>query len=43
MDDEHEKIKKYYTASIAKMLDECNDIELLELILKILQKSKLTL
>ena len=43
MDDEHEGCKKYYVDAINKLLEACNDIELLKLILKILQKSKLRL
>ena len=36
MDDEYEELRKYYVDAITEKLKVCNDLELLDLILKLL-------
>jgi len=43
MDDEYEKIRKHYVETIIDLLKKCKDLELLILILKLLEKTKLLL
>lgn len=43
MDDEYEEIRKHYVTAIADLLKKCTDLELLALILKLLEKTKLLL
>jgi len=39
MDDEPEELKRIYEETITNLTKMCNDIELLDLIIKLLQKS----
>ena len=40
MDDEPEKLKQEYISSINNLINECNDIDLLDFIMQLLQKNK---
>lgn len=40
MDDEPEKLKAEYITSIKSLIDECNDLDLLDFIMQLLQKRK---
>jgi hypothetical protein len=42
MDDEEERVKKCYVETITNLLKTCNDIGLLDLVIKLLQRSKVT-
>ena len=39
MEHDYNKLKKFYIDAIIKMLNNCNDISLLDLIKKLLEKS----
>ena len=39
MEQDYNKLKKFYINAIVKMLNNCNDISLLDLIKKLLEKS----
>ena len=39
MEQNFDKLKEYYIESIVKMLNNCNDISLIDLIKKLLEKS----
>lgn len=40
--DEPERIKEFYEESITNLMKACNDIDLLDLIMKLLQQSNAT-
>lgn len=39
MEQDYEKLKKFYINAIVKMLNNCNDISLLDLVKRLLEKS----
>jgi len=42
MDDEEERVKNYYVEIITALIKKCNDIGLLDIIIKLLEKSNVT-